>query len=287
VSIIVFLLLRLAGDPIQTLLPFDATEEARDRLRAMYGLDRSIPEQYIRFVARAARGDFGQSLQHRLPAMELVLQRYPNTLQLTLLAVGLGLVVGVPLGVLAAIRKGGLWDRLALMASMLGQSVPTFWLGILLIIIFAVRLDLVPTSGKRGLEYYILPTITLSSGFLSRVVLIVRSGMMEVLDADYVRTARSKGLGEVAVILRHVFRNTLIPLVTYVGMVFGRLLGGAVITETVFSWPGVGALAVDAIFARDYPLVQASVFTIVVGIAVINLVVDLCYGWLDPRISHS
>lgn len=287
VSLIVFFLMHLSGDPTQLMLPMDATPEARAALREAYGLDNPLAVQYVQFLVNAVQGDFGRSLQHRRPALDLVLERYPNTFQLALASVGLGLVVGLPLGILAAARRGGTWNKVALVVSMVGQSVPVFWLGMMLILVFAVSLRWLSTSGKSGLDSFILPSITLALGFAAQVILLVRSSMLEVLGYDYIRTAHAKGLVERAVIFKHAFRNTLIPLVTFVGMAFGTLLGGAVITETVFSWPGVGLLAVNAIFARDFPLVQASVFTLSLGIALINLLVDLCYGFLDPRMRRT
>lgn len=287
VSLIVFFLMHLSGDPINILLPLDASEQQRAELRTKFGLDQPMLVQYYKFVTNAMTGDFGNSIQHRRPAMELVLERYPNTFLLALTAVGLGLATGLPLGILGALKPGSAWERAALMVSMLGQSIPVFWLGMILILVFAVSLRVLPTSGSGGLQHFVMPAVTLSFGFLAQVVLIVRSGMLEVLQEDYIRTAYAKGLGTRAVVIRHAFRNTLIPLVTYVGLTFGTLLGGAVITETVFSWPGVGMLAVNGIFARDYPMVQASVFTLSVGIAMINLVVDLGYGFLDPRIRRA
>jgi ABC-type dipeptide/oligopeptide/nickel transport system permease component len=283
----VFLLMRASGDPTQLLLPLDASDAERAAFREKIGLDQPLPVQYVRFVADGLRGDFGRSLQYRRPALELVLERYPSTFQLALAVTIVGLIVGLILGVLAAIGAGGIMDRIALGVSMLGQSIPDFWLGLILILVFAVTLGVLPTSGKEGLQSFVLPTLTLSFGFVAQIILIVRSGMLEVLREDYIRTARAKGLSELAVIIRHGLRNTLIPLVTFVGLVFSLLLGGAVIVETVFSWPGVGQLSVNAIFARDYPVVQVCVLGLALGVVLVNLLVDLCYGMLDPRVRRS
>lgn len=287
VSVLVFLLMRVSGDPTQLLLPLDASDADRAAFREKIGLDQPLPVQYVRFVIDGLRGDFGQSLQYRRPALELMLERYPNTFQLALTVTLVGLIVGLILGVLAAVRAGGIMDRIALGVSMLGQSIPDFWLGLILILVFAVTLGVLPTSGKEGPQSFVLPTLTLSFGFVAQIILIVRSGMLEVLREDYIRTARAKGLSETVVIIRHGLRNTLIPLVTFVGLVFSLLLGGAVIVETVFSWPGVGQLSVNAIFARDYPVVQVCVLGLSLGVVMVNLLVDLCYGMLDPRVRRS
>ncbi|OFV83163.1 MAG: ABC transporter permease [Acidobacteria bacterium RBG_16_64_8] len=286
VSVIAFVFLRLSGDPAATMLPFDATPQERAVLRHAYGLDRPIPVQYARFLGRALRGDFGTSLRYRKPAMALVLERYPNTLQLALAAIMLALAVGIPFGMLSALRQGAAVDLISVNTALVLQSMPSFWLGIMLIILFAVRLGWLPTSGRGGVESLVLPAITLASTFIPQIMLLVRSGMADAMQQDYVRTAHAKGLPEVRIIGRHVFANILIPVVTIVGLTFGTLLGGAVVTETVFAWPGVGSLAVEGVYARDFPLVQAAIIVLSVGIVIMNLLVDSVYALLDPRVRR-
>ena len=243
--------------------------------------------QYLKFLSRALRGDFGNSWQYGLPALSLVLEFFPATFQLALAALIFALIVGIPLGVVSAIREGSLVDGLSLSLGVVGRAMPSFWLGIMLILVFAVNLQMLPTSGKGNLRHLILPAITLSTAFLAQIVLLVRSGMLDVMREDYIRTARAKGLQGFTVNMRHAFRNTLIPVVTMVGLTFGRLLGGSVITESVFAWPGVGRLAVQAVSARDFPLVQASVVIFALWIVLANLIVDLLYAFLDPRIRYG
>jgi ABC-type dipeptide/oligopeptide/nickel transport system permease component len=216
--------------------------------------------------------------------MDLVLERFPATLQLTFAALLLALVVALPLGVIAAVLRGRLADQLAMGLSVVGQAMPSFWMGILLIMVFAVQLDWFPTSGRGGLEYLVLPAVTLGVHFTALLARLTRTSMLEVLGQDYLTTARAKGLGERAIILRHALKNAAIPIVTLVGLQLGTLLGGAVVTETIFAWPGVGRLAVQSIFNRDYPVVQASVFVLALSFVLINLLVDLAYGYLDPRV---
>jgi ABC-type dipeptide/oligopeptide/nickel transport system permease component len=279
-----FVALRMSGDPASNLLPGNASVEELTNLRHSLGLDRPIWEQYLSFWAGALRGDFGTSLRHQASAMDLVLERFPATLQLTFAALLLALVVALPLGVIAAVLRGRLADQLAMGLSVVGQAMPSFWMGILLIMVFAVQLDWFPTSGRGGLEYLVLPAVTLGVHFTALLARLTRTSMLEVLGQDYLTTARAKGLGERAIILRHALKNAAIPIVTLVGLQLGTLLGGAVVTETIFAWPGVGRLAVQSIFNRDYPVVQASVFVLALSFVLINLLVDLAYGYLDPRV---
>ena len=284
VSIIVFGLLHLTGDPTGLLLPLEAREEDVRQLRALLGLDDPLWVQYVRFLARAVRGDFGVSFKHQVPALTLIFQTLPATLELTAAGLGLALVVAVPAGILAALRRNSLIDAVCSVGVLLGQAMPVYWLGLLLILVFAVKLGWLPAAGRDGLASLVLPAFALGAFSMARIARMARSGMLEVLAQDYVRTARAVGVRTFLVTYKYALKNAAIPLVTIVGLEFGVLLGGAVITETIFAWPGVGRLAVDAIFSRDYPLVQAIVAMLATLFVVINLVMDMLYTYLDPRI---
>jgi peptide/nickel transport system permease protein len=287
VSLVVFFVIRLSGDPTYLLLSADATEADRARFAREQGFDRPLWEQYATFVARAVQGDLGRSLRYRQPALPLVLERLPATLELALAALAVSLIVAIPAGVISAVRRDTAADNLTMLGALFGQSMPVFWLGIMLILVFAVRLELLPTSGRGGIEHLILPALTLGLYSTARVTRLVRAGMLDVIAQDYIRTAWAKGLPDRWVIFKHALRNTLIPVITIVGLELRTLLGGAVITETIFAWPGLGRLAVTAIFQRDYPLVQAAVLVTALVFVVSNLLVDLVYGWLDPRIRYT
>src|SRR5215831_9808261 len=271
VSIIVFGLLHLTGDPTRLLLPLEAREEDVRQLRALLGLDDPLWVQYLRFLSRAIRGDFGLSFKHQVPAVTLIFQTLPATLELTAAGLGLALVVAVPAGIVAALRRNSLIDAVCSVGVLLGQAMPVYWLGLLLILVFAVKL-------------HWLPAVALGAFSMARIARMARSGMLEVLAQDYVRTARAVGVRAFLVTYKYALKNAAIPLVAIVGLEFGVLLGGAVITETIFAWPGVGRLAVDAIFSRDYPLVQAIVAMLATLFVLINLAMDLLYTYLDPRI---
>ena len=280
---LVFAALRMSGDPASTMLPGDASvDELRD-LRHALGLDQPLYVQYLRFLVGAVTGDFGTSLRHQEPAMALVMERLPATLELAFAALLLSVAVGVPLGILAALHRGRTADVLAMAFAVVGQATPYFWMGIMLILVFAVELGWVPTSGRGGIERLVLPAITLGTHFMAVLARLTRTSMLEILGQNYVTTARAKGLTERAVVLVHALKNAAVPVVTLIGLQFGTLLGGAVVTETIFAWPGVGRLAVQSIFVRDYPVVQAGVFVLALTFVGINLLVDLLYGWLDPR----
>ena len=283
---IVFVVARLLGDPTVLLLPVGATEAQLAELRAGLGLDRPIWEQYLRFLAGAAQGDFGQSFQFMRPALTVVLERMPATMALAFSALGIGLVLGGLAGSLAALYRGTLLEGAVMLLALLGQATPVFWLGLLLILLFAVELGLLPTGGFDGPASLILPALTLGTFTTASIARLLRSGMLEVLRDDHVRTARAKGLMPGTVFLWHVARNALIPVVTMTGILAGELLGGSVVTETVFSWPGVGRLIVQAMEAKDFPVVQAGVMVIATTFVAINLLVDLLYGVLDPRIRR-
>ncbi len=284
VSLVSFFLTFLSGDPAEIMLPPGATAEHIAKFRAEWGYDDPLLVQYWRFLRRAVQGDFGVSLRHGQSSLPLIAARLPATLQLTVTAMLLAIALAVPLGVLAATHRGGPLDLLAMGVALLGQSVPNFWLAIMMILLFAVSWGLLPTSGRGGLAHVVMPAVAIAINLMALLTRLVRTTMIEVLAEDYVRTGRGKGLREVMVLTRHALPNALIPLVTVVGLQFGYILGGAVVIETIFTWPGVGLFTIQAILNRDYPVVQASVFILATGVVLINLIVDLLYVWLDPRI---
>jgi peptide/nickel transport system permease protein len=285
VLLLVFFIVNLTGDPVRIMLPPEASQEDVERLRVQMGLDRPLPEQFVRFLAGAVRGDFGESLRYRgQPALKQVIQRFPATLTLAAVTLAWSLPAALILGTLAALRHNSLLDNLAMLTALLGQSLPSFWLGLILILIFAEQLHILPSSGYGGPWHVLLPAFTLGAFFTARNTRLVRSGMREVLEQDYIRTARAKGLGERIVVARHALKNMAIPVVTIVGLDIGQLLGGAVVTETVFAWPGIGRLAIDSILHRDFPVLEADVFFIAVAFVGINLMIDILYTWLDPRV---
>jgi peptide/nickel transport system permease protein len=284
VSFVVFAILHLTGDPALVLLPPDASAEDVRRFREMMGFNDPFFVQYGRFLAGALRGDFGQSIRHGEPAFSLVLERMPATFELAGAALLLALCLSVPAGIVSAVRRNSAVDYLATVVALFGQSLPTFWLGIMLILLFSVQFHLLPSSGRGTLEHLILPAVTLGLFTTARITRLTRSGMLEVLGQDYIRTARAKGVSDSPVVWKHALKNAAIPIVTIVGIELGTLLGGSVITETIFAWPGVGRLSVQAIANRDYPVVQAAVFLLATTFVLVNLVVDVVYTYLDPRI---
>ena len=284
-SVIVFLMVRLApGDPALLMLGETASEEAVAALRKEMGLDLPIHVQYVHYVAGILEGDFGQSIRAQRPALEYVLERLPATIELTGFAFLLSIAVGVPIGVIAAARPNSFIDSFARSAAFLAQATPGFWLGLMLIAVFAVHFRWLPPSGREGFANLIMPAITLSAYLIGFVIRLVRSEMMDVLTTDYVRTARAKGLSRYIVLYKHALRNAAMSVITILGLQLGLILSGSVITETVFAWPGIGQLAILAIYNRDYPVVQVIVLFSVVAFVVINFCVDVFYGWIDPRI---
>ena len=282
---IIFVVLRLVpGDPAYIMLGPDADQAQVAALRAQLGLDQSLIQQYATYLANVVHLDFGESFRLNADSMSLVLQRVPATIQLATAALLLSLLIGLPLGVVAALRAHTWVDRTISVFSLMGQSTPSFWLGIVLILVFARGLKVLPSAGSGTWAHLVLPTITLALPFLAILVRLTRSGLLEVVHEGYVQTARAKGLGEGIVVLVHALRNALIPIVTVVGLQFGALLGGTVIVETVFAWPGVGRLLIDSIGRRDYGVVQAAILLVATIFVVINLLVDLLYGFLDPRV---
>ena len=287
-SVLVFVIVRvIPGDPARMLLPEGAPQSAVDELDRQLGLHKPLLEQYLIFLRSVARGDFGQSFQYRAPAARVVWERVPATADLTTAAILLIVCVGVPIGIVAAARRRSAYDYAGMTFAVLGQSLPNFWLGIMLILLFGVTIHVLPTSGFEGWQYLILPSVTLAAYPTAFVARLTRSGMLEVLNQDFVRTARSKGLSTPTVILRHALRNTVIPVLTILGLQIGVLLSGAVITESVFAWPGIGKLIVDAIFSRDFPVVQTVLILSAATFVLVNLAVDLLYSVLDPRIRYG
>ncbi len=284
VSFVVFFILHLTGDPALVLLPPDASAEDVQRFREAMGFNDPFIVQYGRFLSGALRGDFGQSVRHGEPAFNLVVERMPATFELAGAALGVALVLAIPAGIISAVRRNTMLDYVSTIVALLGQSMPTFWLGIMLILVFSVQFNLLPSSGRGGLAHLILPAITLGLFTTARITRLTRSGMLEALNQDYIRTARAKGVGGPPVIWKHALKNAAIPIVTIVGIELGTLLGGSVITETIFAWPGVGRLSVQAIYNRDYRVVQAAVFLLSTTFVLVNLVVDMLYTYLDPRI---
>jgi len=283
VSTVVFVVMRLSGDPVPLLLPPDAPIAEMERVRHDLGLDRPLPVQYGVFLANVIRGDFGRSIHFRQPAMEVARSYLRATFELGLVAFAVALVVAFPIGVLSAVRRNSLLDHATMALALVGQSAPTFFIGILLILILALRFDMFPTSGRGDWRHLVLPALTLGAFTMASIARITRSAVLEVLRADFVRTARAKGVGEFWVVAKHTLRNAALPILTITGLQFGTLLGGAVVTETVFAWPGIGRLAIQSIYNRDYPVVQSTVFIAAVLFIVINLVLDVLYGVLDPR----
>jgi peptide/nickel transport system permease protein len=288
VSVLVFVILRvLPGDPARMLLPDGAPESAVAELNRQLGLREPFIVQYGLFLKSVAHGDFGQSFQYRAPALRVVLERLPATIQLTLAAMLITIAAGVSLGIFTAVRRGTRYDVAGTIVAVLGQSLPNFWLGIMLILLFGVALRWLPTSGFSGWTSLVLPAVTLAAFPMALVARLTRSSMLEILHRDYIRTGRAKGLAEGNVVFRHALRNAAIPVLTVIGLQIGALLGGAVITESVFAWPGMGKLIVDAIFFRDFPVVQTVLILSATVFVVINLMVDLLYTVLDPRIRYS
>jgi peptide/nickel transport system permease protein len=287
-SVVVFILARATGDPLQLILPMSATPEDYADARRYLGLDRPYVEQYLSFVGRAITGDFGNSLRARRPVIELIQERLPNSLRLAAFAMGISLAIAFPLGVLAAVKKGTGLDRTAQVIAVLGQSLPTFWVAIVLVEVVAGRLQWLPAGGStQGFASYILPGFTLGWFVVAGMMRLLRSGMLEVLDSEYVKLARVKGVVEHRVVWVHALKNALIPVVTFAGIYFSILVTTAIVVETVFAWPGLGRLAYEGISSRDFPVIQAVVLTTAAIVALVNLGVDCLYAVIDPRIRHA
>ena len=283
----VFGMVRLTGDPVLLFMPMDIQAKDVDEFRERLGFNDPLAVQYARFLGAALRGDFGDSLRYRRDALGLVLERLPATLLLAGAALGLTLLVAVPVGVLSAVRRDTAFDHVGTVITVLGQATPGFWLGLMLIYVFAVQLRWLPTGGMGTAAHVVMPAIVLAAFYAARVARLSRSAVLDTLGEDYVLTARAKGLAETRVIGKHTLRNSAIPIVTLAGLEAGQLLGGAVVTETIFAWPGLGRLTVQALLNRDFPVVMAAVSFTSVVYTLMNLLVDLTYGWLDPRVRKA
>lgn len=284
ISILAFSILHVVGDPVLLLLPQNAGEAEFERYRKLLGLDQPIWIQYWKFASNAVQGDFGKSWYADTPAVRLVLERMPPTIYLTLAGLLVAMLIAIPLGIVAALKRHSFVDNLCTAIAVAGQAMPIFWLGIMLIILFAVRLKLLPASGYGTWQHFLMPAFTLGAFLAPITMRLVRSGVIEVMNMEYIKTARAKGVGERMVVVKHAFRNACIPVITVLGLQFGQLLGGAIVTETVFAWPGVATLTVESIRNQDFPVVQAAVVLLALIIVVVNLVVDLIVGLIDPRI---
>ncbi len=280
----VFVMVRLSGDPILLMVPTDATPEYVEEFRAQMGFNRPLIVQYGSFIAGAVRGDFGQSLRQTAGALSLVIDRIPASLLLTTVAISMALLVSIPIGILSAFKRGRATDKIGTMGAVLAQSIPNFWLGLMLILVFSVLFRWLPTGGMGTWKHLILPAITLAAYSAARITRLTRSSMIEVLQTDYIRTGRAKGLSEAKILWKHALKNAAIPIITITGLQIGVIFGGAVITETIFSWPGLGRLVIQSIYFRDYPTVQASIFVIAGMICSINLIVDILYAVVNPEI---
>jgi len=287
ITVVAFVLVRLTGDPATIMLPPEAPAATVAAFRAEFGLDQPIHIQYLRFVGDALRGDFGKSLRYREPVGDLVLERLPATLELAIGAMAIAVFIGIPVGVLSAVKRNSWIDTVTRFFALFGQAVPSFYLGLMLIMIIAVQFRWLPTGGRGSLEQLILPAVTLGVHLMALTARFSRGAVLDVLRQDYIRTGRAKGLGETILLSRHVMKNAMIPIVTVIGLQVGAMFSGAVVTETVFSWPGIGRLMVQAISTRDFPIVQATVMIVAVIFVVVNLLVDLTYAWLDPRIKYG
>ncbi len=285
---VVFLIVHfIPGDPVEIMLGEQAQAVDKEALRRQMGLDKPLHVQYVDFLARLARGDLGRSLHTKRPVLESIVRRLPATLELALAAMVVALVLAIPLGLLSAYKKDTVVDQGSMLFALLGISMPNFWLGPLLIIVFSVKLGWLPVSGRGSLAHVVLPAITLGTAMAAILARMIRASMLDVIQSDYITTARAKGVRESRVVLKHAFRNALIPVVTIVGLQIGGLLAGSIITETIFAWPGIGRLAIQAINARDYPLVQGCVLVIALGYVLVNFLTDLLYGFIDPRIRYE
>ena len=284
---VVFGLSRAAGDPTFLFISEYTTDEVIAEWRKEFGLDRPYPIQYLSWLGTAIRGDFGASLNEARPAIDVVVQRLPATLQLAAVSFVFAIAIGIPIGVLSAVKRGSWWDLGGRVFALIGQATPNFWMGIMLVLLFSVQFELLPTSGRGGLDHYVLPAITLGSGSAAGLVRLTRSAMLEMLDSEFVKFARSKGVPAHTVVWKHAFRNTLIVPVTYAGLILAAFTTGTVVVETVFGWPGIGRLAVTAINDNDFPVMSATVLLFTLMYLVVNFIVDISYALIDPRIRRA
>jgi peptide/nickel transport system permease protein len=287
ITLVTFVLVRLTGDPAAIMLPPETPKAVVEAFRKEFGLDQPLPVQYVQFVGKALQGDFGKSIRYREPVLGLFLERFPATVELALTSMFLAILIGIPLGVISAVKQNSWIDNFCRLLALIGQAIPGFYLGLLLILLVAVHWRLLPTGGRGTPQQLILPSLTLAIFLVAVIVRFTRGAVLDVLRQDYVRTARAKGLSEPRLLIRHVLKNAMIPVITVIGLQVGSIFSGAVVTETVFAWPGVGRLMVQAISTRDFPIVQATVMIIALNFVTVNLLIDLAYAWFDPRIKYS
>lgn len=287
ILMIVFVLVHVSGDPVALMLPENATDADRQALSEALGLDQPVYIQFYRFLMNVLQGQFGESFRYHEEALPIVLERLPASLELGAASLAVAILISFPLGILSALKRNSKWDIVITGFSVLGKATPNFWIGIMLILLFSVQFGWFPVSGRGGLSHLVLPAFTLGFGLAARLTRLVRANLLEVLEQDYVRTARSKGLSETVVICKHALRNSLLPVVTVLAMDLSGLIGGALITETVFAWPGIGQLAIQAVNTKDMAIVQATVFVISIIVILSNILADIVYRYLDPRIKYS
>lgn len=287
ISLIVFVLVHVAGDPVSLMLADTATDEDRKILIAALGLDQPLYVQYATFMSNLVQGDFGISFRYDQPALPIVLERLPASFELAFASMIVATVISIPLGILSATKRNSFLDVFVTGSAVLGKAMPHFWLGIMLILLFAVELGVAPVSGRGTFQHLILPALTLGTGIAAEMTCLIRSSMLDILSQDYIRTARSKGLIETLVVYKHAFRNSLIPVVTIMALQTSTLIGGTLITETIYSWPGMGQLIIQAVNSRDMAIVQAAVFVVALFVILSNLLADLIYRFLDPRIKYN
>jgi len=286
IGTLVFFFMRLTGDPVSLLVPIDAEPELIEQVKEEFGLDKPLFVQYLLFVKGAVKGDFGESFKMKEPALELVWHRFPATLELAVTAALLAWFVGIPLGLISAITRDSWFDKFGKVFALLGQATPSFWLGVMLMLFFGVQLDLLPIAGRDDPGSLIMPSVTISFIMLASIMRLTRSAMLDALNSEFVTMARIKGIHRFQINMIHAFKNASIPLVTLMSLQISRLLMGAVIAETIFSWPGVGKLALDAVFSRDFPIIQAVVLFSAVIFCTMNIIVDIIYAYIDPRIRY-
>lgn len=287
ITLIVFLLVRVTGDPVSLMLPETATDAERDSLREAMGFNDPLPVQYLNYLGDLVTGDFGDSFRYNTDALNLILERLPATIELAIASMIVAIVISVPLGILSAVKRNSFFDLFITGGAVLGKAMPSFWLGIMLILMLSVTFQFFPVSGRGTLGHLVLPALTLGTGIAAEMTRLIRSSMLEILGQDFIRTARSKGLGESIVVNKHAFRNALIPVVTIMALQTSTLIGGTLITETVFAWPGLGQLLVQSVNLRDMAVVQAATFIIAIFVILSNLIADLVYRTLDPRIKYD
>jgi peptide/nickel transport system permease protein len=286
VTVVVFIILRLSGDPAELLLGMGAGKEQYEALRTEMGFDKPIPIQYLIYLKGIFQGDFGESYRFNRPALEVVLERYPATIKLAGIAMAISLLIALPVGIYAAVKRGTVWDSIARGLAILGQSLPNFWLGIVLILIFSVWLGWLPTAGLEGLASYFMPALAIGYFITAGIMRLTRSSMLEVLRSDYIRLARAKGVSSTIVIWKHALKNAAVPVLTFAILLFAQILNGSIIIETVFAWPGIGKLVVDSVFQRDFPIIQTVVIFYSLMYILGNFVADILYAYFNPKVRY-